>query len=267
MEIQYYAANGVGHLLFSVYNGAMDLDCCKALLNSYNEAVNDATTKVIVLWGGDEFFSNGIDLNSIHLSYNPAIMAYRNLKALNKLVSAILNTHTKMVVAGLSGCAAAGGVMLALAADLRYARQGIVLNPSYANLGLCGSEYWSILLPSMVGYGHTQKLLYETTPIGSQQAASIGLIHDDFPCDHMQFKNRITAKAEYLANTNIEARLVSKNILNSRLLKDMETQVQLELKQMKACCNNAEFHRSRTEFVKKKSQIPFLAAEMDNLKV
>jgi putative two-component system hydrogenase maturation factor HypX/HoxX len=267
-EISYQADNNVGHIKFPIHNGAMDLSHCRQLLHTIELAKEDDACKVIILWGGPDFFSNGIDLNAVHLQYNASILAYKNLKALNKIVHAVLSTDTKLVISALQGSASAGGVMLAIAADLRYARQNIVLNPSYANLGLCGSEYWSVLLPAIIGVGFTQKLLYEASPISANEALRLGLIHQLISGEPDTFEDNITAKAEYLATTNINARLAAKSVLNHHLLAEMETQVKLELEKMKDCCNHPEFESARAPFVEKNGhqQPLFLNAAAGNIR-
>ena len=246
----------------------MDLRHCQRLLETIQFAKADDAIKVIVLWGGPEFFSNGIDLNTVHLQYNASILAYKNLKALNKIVHAILTSDTKLVISALQGSASAGGVMMAIAADLRYARKNVVLNPSYANSGLCGSEYWSVLLPAIIGYGYTLKLLYEASPISSDEALRLGLIHQVISGENAVFQENITTKAEYLAATNIDARLAAKSVLNHRLLEEMENQVKLELAKMKDCCNHPEFESARSHFVEKRCchQPSFLAVAPGTLK-
>lgn len=255
-EITYDIINQVGHLEFHAYNGAMDVEHCQQFLALYQDVVMPSEVKVLILWGGTDFFSNGIDLNPIHSRYNPTILAYKNLKAINKIVRCILETKNKLVIAALRGPAAAGGVMLALAADLRYGRQGIVLNPSYVNMGLSGSEYWSILLPSMVGFGKAQQLIYEATPLSCQKAVEWGLLHDELALDPTEFRHEVTQRAEFLAYSSIEARLAAKEVLNHRLLLDMEDQVKLELQRMKDCCNLEEFNQARTTFVEPNHDTP-----------
>ncbi|MGK5095185.1 enoyl-CoA hydratase/isomerase family protein [Deltaproteobacteria bacterium TL4] len=257
MEINYESINQVGHLSFTVYNGAMDLYHCEKLLEAYQTAASSKEDKVLVLWGGTEFFSNGIDLSAIHHRYNPAILAYKNLKALNEVIRAILETKDKFVIAALQGSAAAGGVMLALAADLRYGRDGIVLNPSYVNMGLSGAEYWSVLLPSMIGYGRTQKLIYEAEPLSCEQAVQWGLIHAQLSREIHIFQKEVAQKAEYFASHNIETRLAAKSVLNHRMLKEMEEQIRLEMTAMKECCNHAEFAQSRSHFISKHKNNPY----------
>jgi len=68
-------------------------------------------------------------------------------------------------------------VFMALAADEVVARDGIVLNPHYKNMGnLYGSEYWTCLLPRRLGEEGARGLMETRMPISARQAASIGLI-------------------------------------------------------------------------------------------
>ena len=105
-----------------------------------------------MLSGGRDFLSNGIHLNLIEAAADPAAESWRNINAMNDLVLAILTTTDRLTIAALYGSAGAGGVMLALAADRVFARDGIVLNPHYKGMGgLYGSEYWTYSLPKRVG--------------------------------------------------------------------------------------------------------------------
>ncbi len=72
--------------------------------------------------------------------------------AIDDLVREIITTDSHLVISALQGDAAAGGVPLALAADLVVARNDVVLNPYYQHMGgLYGSEYWTYLLPRRIG--------------------------------------------------------------------------------------------------------------------
>ena len=65
------STRGVGYLHFDFYNGAMSTDQCRRLLDAYRYA-RGADTRVIVLMGGADFFSNGIHLNVIEAADDPA---------------------------------------------------------------------------------------------------------------------------------------------------------------------------------------------------
>jgi putative two-component system hydrogenase maturation factor HypX/HoxX len=132
-------------------NGAMSTTQCYRLRDAFLHA-RSRPTRVIVLLGGPDFWSNGIHLNAIEASADPAEESWRNINAIDDLILEILNTMSHLVIAGLRGNAGAGGAMLALAADRAYAMSGVVLTPHYRSMGeLYGSEYWTYTLPRRVG--------------------------------------------------------------------------------------------------------------------
>ena len=149
-QISYHESGGVGYLEFSFPGGAMSTGQCRRLLAAYRHA-QGRPVRVIVLGGPRDFFANGIHLNVIEAADDPAGESWRNINAIDDLVEAILTTTGQLTVAALAGNAAAGGLMLALAADQVWCRAGAVLNPHYRLMGLHGSEYWTYTLPRRVG--------------------------------------------------------------------------------------------------------------------
>jgi putative two-component system protein, hydrogenase maturation factor HypX/HoxX len=133
-EIVYIEEDQVGYLSFDFYNGAMSTSQCYRLRDAFLHA-RARPTRVIVLLGGTDFWSNGIHLNAIEASTDPAMESWRNINAIDDLIFEILNTMSHLVIAGMRGNAGAGGAMLALAADHVYARSGVVLNPHYRSMG------------------------------------------------------------------------------------------------------------------------------------
>ncbi len=250
--IQVNIANQVGHLRFEAFNGAMDLEHLTRLQAAWEQLQSDAAVKVVVLWGGEEFFSNGIDLVTIHQRYNPAILAYKNLKALNRLITSLLHCQSKLLVAAMQGPAAAGGVMLGLACDLRYATPLATINPHYVNLGLCGSEGFSLLLSQHAGLGRAQKMILEAAPLSPQTAVEWGLLHEVLP--EQGFAAELAHRAEFLAQNQFAARLASKNLLLAPLRSQWEAAITREQEAMKNLCNEAGFAEARQAFVQKQAQ-------------
>ena len=134
-----------GHSLLGVWTGGLPIvrllqrcdehHACRRLQRAFLHA-RSRPTQVICLLGGRDFWSNGIDLNTIEAAENPARESWRNISAIDDLVRDILSA-TQIIVAGLRGNAGAGGSMLALAADRIYSRAGIILNPHYRIMGAC----------------------------------------------------------------------------------------------------------------------------------
>jgi putative two-component system protein, hydrogenase maturation factor HypX/HoxX len=200
-EISYEEKAGVGYLNFDFYNGAMSTEQCRRLREAYLYARSRRNTKVIVLAGGADFFSNGIHLNVIEAAADQGEESYYNLHAIDDVVREILETDSHITITALSGDAAAGGVPFAVAADHVVAREDVVLNPYYQHMGgLYGSEYWTYLLPRRVG----RELAAELTsapfhPIGTRRAVEIGLLDATFGDTVASFRAQVQGLAERLA--------------------------------------------------------------------
>jgi putative two-component system hydrogenase maturation factor HypX/HoxX len=200
-EISYEEKAGVGYLNFDFYNGAMSTEQCRRLREAYLYARSRRTTKVIVLAGGSDFFSNGIHLNVIEAADNQGEESWYNLHAIDDVVREILDTDSHITISALSGDAAAGGVPFAAAADHVVAREDVVLNPYYQHMGgLYGSEYWTYLLPRRVGHELSRELTSAPfNPIGTRRGVEIGLLDAAFGDSSASFRAQVQGLAERLA--------------------------------------------------------------------
>ncbi|WP_421869331.1 hydrogenase maturation protein [Motiliproteus sp.] len=165
------------YLYFDFYNGAMGTDDCQQLCRAYRQLAGDPEIEMIVLMGGEDFWSNGIHLNLIEAADSPADESWANINAIDDLTQAIIETTDKLTVAVMRGNAGAGGVFMALAADRVLARDGVILNPHYKGMGnLYGSEYWTYLLPRRVGTERAEQITGLRLPMGVAEAKQLGLI-------------------------------------------------------------------------------------------
>ncbi|MGO0999721.1 hydrogenase maturation protein [Lysobacter sp. CA196] len=199
-QIRYREAGAVGYLHFDFYNGAMSTTQCDQLRTTFLQA-RQRPTRAIVLMGGADLWSNGIHLNTIQASNDPALESWRNILAMNALVREIVLTDSHLVISAMQGNAGAGGVILALAADQVWARRGVVMNPHYKSMGgLYGSEYWTYLLPRRVGDTLAQELTEGLRPIGAAGAERIGLIDAAFGASAADFVAHVEQRAERAAD-------------------------------------------------------------------
>ena len=198
-EIRYQESGAIGYLYFNFYNGALSAAQSLRLRRAYALA-RHRPTRIIVLMGGEDFWCNGMHLNCIEAADSAADASWENINQIDDLALDIINTDTHLTIAALQGSAAAGGVFLALAADRVLARTGIVLNPHYRNMGnLYGSEYWTYLLPRRVGADSAKTLTAGRLPVGTAQAAALGLIDEHAGPDVAEFQALIDARATELA--------------------------------------------------------------------
>ncbi len=175
-EISCDIKGDIAYLYFNFHNGAFRAEQCMRLKYAF-EYIKEQV-KVVVLMGGEDFFSNGINLNILEDSAKSGEDGWSNINAINDLVKSIIFAHDVITVASLHRNAGAGGVFLATACDYVIASKNSVLNPHYKTLGLSGSEYHSYSLPKRVGEELSHKLLEECLPISANYAKKIGLVDE-----------------------------------------------------------------------------------------
>lgn len=238
-EIHYVERNGVGYLNFGFYNGAMSTQQCRRLLQAYSDAL-DGDARVILLMGGADFWSNGLHLNVIEAADSAADASWENINAINDLAREIITTDRRITVSVLQGNAGAGGVFLARAADLVWARSGVILNPHYKDMGnLYGSEYWTYLLPRRVGEERAQRITQGRLPMGTVEAAGLGLVDACFGGGGAGFVAEIEREAEQLATSAA---------LESLLAQKAQRRAADELEQPLAAYREAELERMHRNF-------------------
>ena len=260
-EIVYTEEDEVGYLSFDFYTGAMSTSRCARLRDAFLHA-RSRPTRVIALLGGADFWSNGIDLNMIEASADPAAESWRNINAIDDLTFEVLNTMSHLVIAGLRGNAGAGGAILALAADRVYARYGVVLNPHYRSMGdLYGSEYWTYTLPRRVGQTRALELTQSCQPIGTRAAKEMGFLDDAFGMDPEAFEAQLRERAKRLAR-DPEFRLMLRKKREKRLddecVKPLASYRAEELARMRVNFFGPDpaYHEARRRFVFKGNPPP-----------
>jgi putative two-component system hydrogenase maturation factor HypX/HoxX len=216
-ELRYEVEAGVGYLHFDFYNGAMSTAQCERMGAALRFALT-RPERVLVLFGGTDFWSNGIHLNVIEAAESPADESWRNIIAIDDLTRALIEATDRVVVAAMQGNAGAGGVFMALAADQVWARHGVILNPHYKNMGnLYGSEYWTYLLPRRLRSGAPGTLMDHRLPVQAARAAELGLVDAVFGDTAQAFVATVRARAAALAaRADLPALLHAKRLQRRR---------------------------------------------------
>ena len=220
-DIAYEESGGAGFLHFEFYNGAMSTAQCGRLREALAWA-RRRPVKVLVLLGGADFWSNGIHLNVIEAASlaggSAADESWNNINAMNDLALELIESGDQITVAALGGNAGAGGCFLARAADLVWARDGVMLNPHYKNMGnLYGSEYWTYLLPRRVGVQAAQAIMRNRQPLTAQRAVEIGFADACLAGEPDAFRIDVARRtAEIAEAADLEKQLAAKRERRAR---------------------------------------------------
>ncbi|GAB3662601.1 enoyl-CoA hydratase [Actinocorallia lasiicapitis] len=147
------------------------------LLAAFDRAREDPEVRVVVLTGaGDRAFCSGADLGSLRLDGAEGAIKesapYKLFTAAPKL--------GKPLIARLNGSAVAGGLGLAVSADLVIAADDVKLGTPEVNVGL-----WPMMIMAIIGRNvapkQAFKLYYTGEYISAAQGVEIGLITEAVP--------------------------------------------------------------------------------------
>lgn len=255
-EITYVERDEIGYLGFDFHNGAMGAHQCVRLKYAFDH-LKQSGIKVLVLMGGEEFFSNGIHLNIMEDSKKSDEDGWSNIHSMNEVVKSILLCEEVLTVSALRRNAGAGGVFLALASDFVIAREGVVLNPHYQTLGLHGSEYWTLTLPLRVGAEKAQELTGGCLPLSAVHAKKIGLVDTVLSEDDENYAEDLHryCRSLYENEDRYDELLDAKRqkINHTAFAEEIQRHREAELEQMYPSFYDpiSEFNRLRKDFVYK----------------
>jgi enoyl-CoA hydratase len=154
----------------------------RQLDESILKARMDNDVHVIVLTGaGDKFFSAGANIKML-ASVDPTFKYYFCLHANETLLR--LEHTPKLVIAAVNGHCVGGGLEIAMAADLRIARQdaGKIGLPE-VNLGVLPGTGGTQRLSRLVGKSKAIELMVTGNTFTFEEAKEMGIINDIFDRD------------------------------------------------------------------------------------
>jgi putative two-component system hydrogenase maturation factor HypX/HoxX len=173
-EIRVMIKEDVAYLYFDFYDGMMSIQQCQKLQSAIEGLKNKCN--VLVLMGGENDFSNGLDLNSIEHAANPDDHALKNMLTIYGLISTILYTEDITTIASLSNNAMFEGTAIALACDYIVSKKNVILNPHLQTLGYSTGAYLSYTLPRRIGEEKTSQLLDSCLPLSSQRSKKMNIL-------------------------------------------------------------------------------------------
>lgn len=248
--LRYRESGVVGELTFEFYNGAMSTEQCRRMVEALRWA-KSRDTKVLLIRGGRGSFSNGVHLNVIQAAQDPGAEAWANIQAIDDVCAELLSAR-QLVVSGVTGNAGAGGVMLALAADIVFARADIVLNPHYKSMGLYGSEYWTYSLPRAVGPAIAEQLTQACLPVSASQALQLGMVQEIGPRCPDEFSLWLLQRANAVLSDPAYAAVRERKLRVDQVLIDQCRETELQEMQEDMLYNRNQFAEKCRHFVYKR---------------
>jgi len=145
---------------------AVDREHADALADAFRAFEADEAALVAVLWGAGGTFCSGADLKRMDNRTEPDGDA--PMGPTRMLLS-------KPVVAAVAGYAVAGGLELALWADLRVLEEDAVFGVFCRRFGVPLIDLGTVRLPRLIGHSQAIDLISTGRPVGGPEALRMGL--------------------------------------------------------------------------------------------
>ncbi|MEV6621539.1 enoyl-CoA hydratase/isomerase family protein [Amycolatopsis sp. NPDC051106] len=141
-------------------------------------AAKDPAVTAVILYGGRNKFSAGIDVREIAaLGYASIVPFARRMQEAFTAVAEI----PKPVVAAITGFAVGGGCELALTADHRICAANARLGLPEVTLGVMPGAGGTQRLTRLVGISRAKELIYTGAVVSAARAHEIGLVDEVVP--------------------------------------------------------------------------------------
>jgi enoyl-CoA hydratase/carnithine racemase len=172
------------------------------------EARFDNDVHVIVITGhGDKYFCAGANINMLRES-DTTFKYYFCLHA-NETLSR-LEATPKLCIAAINGHAVGGGLEVALACDLRVAREGpFQIGLPEVNLGVLPGTGGTQRLARLIGRSRAMEMMIEGTTLTVEQAKAVGVVNKTWTAEtHESFMRHVMDYAHTFTPPNKAAMAV-----------------------------------------------------------
>ena len=151
-----------------------------ALRQAFERFEADAALRVAVLHGAGGHFCAGADLAAVA---DPALRNELDPQGgAHAPMGPTRMALSKSLIAAIEGYAVAGGLELALLADLRVADADATLGVFCRRWGVPLIDGGTVRLPRIVGMGRALDLILTGRPVGADEALAMGLVNRVVPC-------------------------------------------------------------------------------------
>jgi enoyl-CoA hydratase len=154
---------------------AVDRPTARALADVFRDFDTDAAHDVAVLTGGGGTFCAGADLKAV--AEGDSARVNRVERDGDGPMGPTRMVLGKPVLAAIEGYAVAGGLELALWADLRVAARDAVLGVFCRRWGVPLIDGGTVRLPRLIGHARAMDLILTGRAVGAEEALAIGLVN------------------------------------------------------------------------------------------
>ena len=215
-----------------------------ALAGIFNEAANDANTRVVLWHGAGESFCAGNDIEDF-LKNPPGPGESPQARLMDALIG-----FEKPIVAAVQGAAIGGGTTMLTHCDFVYAGESAKFQMPFVNLGLVPEFGSTFSVPASVGHLRAAELILLGESFTAARAAELGLVTRVVP-DRILLETA-TATVQKLSAKPSGALQACKRLIKHTSISQLREAVKIENQEFSERVRSAEAKEALSAFLEKR---------------
>jgi enoyl-CoA hydratase/carnithine racemase len=229
---------------------ALNLATLAALEAALTNIGRNDEIRVMVLTGTGAAFCVGADLKEVLAGAQLAPGEADFLDRAN-LVYGKLRNIPKPVIAALNGVTMAGGLELAMCADIVVAAESATIADAHANFGVYPGAGGAAILPRLIPLNMAMYLLFTGKSLSAQEMKACGLVCEVHP--DAGFADTVLALAGHIAQKSPVALRRMKEVARASADKSREDALQHEQVMLRQHMRSYDFHEGLQAFAEKRA--------------
>lgn len=228
----------------------LNLELATELAHAAQQASVASAVKAVILTGSGTMFCAGGDIKSM-LSFGDSMGA--GLKGIADNLHRAMSTFARMdapLINAVNGTAAGAGFVLSVCGDFVIAADNAKFTMAYTKIGLSPDGGSTFYLPRLIGLRKTQELMFTNRVLSAQDALDWGLVNV------VAAPAEVMTEAQNIAQTFAQGSLSANSSVKKLLLESwgngLETQMELEGRQIAANIESVDGKEGVTAFVEKR---------------
>ena len=248
-QLRATVADGIGTIVFDnpEKHNAMTGDMLAALGRVTTAFAEDPAVRVVIVRGaGDRAFVSGADINQLGSGQISTPLPGASAPAPPRRMLAV----GKPVLALIHGYCIGGGVMVALAADLRICSDDASFGIPAAKLGVGYPHEATTTLVALVGPGHAAEILFSGRRIDAHEALRIGLVNHVVPKNGLE--EFVHDLARDIADNAPLSHVAHQRSIHAAVTSDPSERAGVD-EATAAAWNSADFREGATAFLERRT--------------
>jgi enoyl-CoA hydratase/carnithine racemase len=220
------------------------------LKDAFAKAQADNNVRVVILSGKGKAFCAGVDLKGLLEDQKADKSAEPGLLDLCGQTYGFMEHFSKPLIAALNGITLAGGLELAMTADLIIAAENAKIGDAHANFGVLPGAGGAVKLPRKISINRAKYLLFTGDFISAAEMKEFGLVNQVVPNEELE--TTVQGLADKLAAKSPLGLSRMKQLVRDGLEQPLDVALRQELATLKVHTQSYDMSEGLKAFTEKR---------------